>query len=176
MSPRLLLLASCLALMAAPALAADASGGSDSAPVSTSSQSTDQKIAAWLDDKSPTDIPPPRNPKDEPLMYPDQGKPDRQIHGEVGASVGSGGYRSAYGVATIPLGDSSSATVAISSSHGPQPWLAGAPWAVGPAGPGIRADCVCREAPDGSQICHVAGAETRIDAAMAEGACDAVQP
>lgn len=30
-------------------------------------------------------------------------EPKRQIHGEVGFSVGTGGYRSAYGTAIVPL-------------------------------------------------------------------------
>ena len=91
----------------------------------------------------------------------------------LGAVVGSNGYRSAYGVATIPIGKSSSATVAIStgSGRGPWPMVAGGPWYAGPAGPGIMSDCVCREAPDGSQLCRPARAESRIDAEMAGAAC-----
>ncbi len=174
MSSRLLLVAASLALLSGPAAAAD--GAQDSAPVSTASQSTDQKIAAWLGDRSDTKPARTRNPTDEPLRYPDQGAPDRKIHGEVGAGVGSGGYRSAYGVVNIPIGKSSSATVAISTTHGRVPWVAGAPWAVGPAGVGIRADCVCREAPDGQQICRVGGAASPMDAQLAEGACNAAAP
>ena len=49
MIPRLLFLAASLAVLAGPALAADT--GADGAPVSTASQTTDQKIAAWLNDK-----------------------------------------------------------------------------------------------------------------------------
>ncbi len=42
---------------------------------------------------------------------------DRAIHGEVGFGIGTHGYREAYGVATVPLGDSGSATVAVSDGR-----------------------------------------------------------
>ena len=172
MTPRLFVLAASLTLLAGPALAGDAP--SDGGPVSTASQTTDQKIAAWLSDAPPTArTKPPKNPSDEPLAYPQDAKPDRQIHGEVGAGIGTGGYRSAYGVVNIPIGKTSSATVAVSTGHNAYPWGAG-PWGYyGAAGYGARADCVCREAPDGSQQCRVAGAASRFDAQMAEAACEA---
>lgn len=166
---RALAFAGALALVAGPAIAdPPPPAASDSAPVSTASQSTDAKIAAWLDDSSKAKS---ADGKDEPVADMAPPKPDRQIHGEVGAAIGSRGYRSAYGVATIPVGQSSSVTVAVSTGRGPYPWVAGAPWGVGPAGPGIRASCVCREAPDGSEICRPAGAASRLDADMAEAAC-----
>jgi len=174
MSPRLLLLAASVMALSGSALAADTA--QDSAPVSTASQTTDQKIAAWLGDKSDVTLPAAAKPPGEPLRYPDQGKQDRQIHGEVGAGVGSDGYRSAYGVVNIPIGQSSSATVAFSTTHGRTPWVAGAPWSVGPAGPGLRADCVCTEAPDGQQVCHVGRAATALDAQLADAACSAAPP
>ena len=170
MIPRLLFLAS-LALLATPALAADT--GADGAPVSTANQTTDQKIAAWLNDRAP-DAKVPDDGRGEPLPDRPDGRPDRQIHGEVGAGIGSDGYRSAYGVVNIPIGQSSSATVAVSSTHGRTPWVAGAPWSYyGPAGPGVRADCVCREAPDGSNECRVAHADPRFAAQIAGTACEA---
>jgi hypothetical protein len=172
MSLRLLLLAASVMALSGSAVAADSGSGSDAAPVSTASQDTDHKIAAWLGDTSDTrQLPAAKSPSDEPIRYPDQGKPDRKIHGEVGAGVGSDGYRSAYGVATIPIGKSSSATIAVSTIHGRVPWVAGAPWSVGPAGAGISADCVCHEAPDGQQVCRVASAASPLDAQLAEGAC-----
>jgi hypothetical protein len=170
MTPRLLFLAASLLVLAGPALAADAAA--DTGPVSTASQSTDQKIAAWLSDKSdPVAVPDGR--RDEPLADNPDARPDRRIHGEVGATVGTGGYRSAYGVVNIPIGKSSSATLAVSTGHGRYPWVAGAPWSYGPAGPGVRADCVCHEAPDGSQQCRVASAASRFDAQLAGTACEA---
>lgn len=51
----------------------------------------------------------------EPLAGPVR---DGQIHGVVGASVGSGGYKSAYGVATLPIGQRGDVTVGISDEHG----------------------------------------------------------
>src|SRR5215469_3903399 len=141
---RALALGGALALLAGSAMAdPPAPAAADGAPVSTASQSTDAKIAAWLDDSKASKA------KDADDAGPDIAPPqsDGKIHGEVGAAVGSHGYRSAYGVATIPLGKSSSVTVAVSTGRGGYPWVAGAPWAVGPAGPGVRASCVCREAP-----------------------------
>lgn len=37
---------------------------------------------------------------------------DRTIHGEMGVAIGTGGYRSMYGTAVVPLGDS--ATLGLS--------------------------------------------------------------
>jgi hypothetical protein len=47
----------------------------------------------------------------------DTGKPPLGIHGEVGAAVGTNGYRSAYGVAAIPLGDNAGAVVSFESTQ-----------------------------------------------------------
>ena len=175
MSPRLLLLAASVLVLSSAAMAADAPSGADTGPVSTS-QSTDQKISAWLRDSAPSAPARTKDKLESPLRDPGDGEPDGKIHGEFGAGIGSGGYRSAYGVATIPIGKSSSATVAISTSRGRVPWVAGAPWAVGAAGPGIRADCVCREAPDGSQMCRVGRAASPMDAQLAESACEGAPP
>lgn len=52
----------------------------------------------------------------------------RQIHGEVGFEVGTGGYRSAYGTAIVPLEDDGVAIISLGStnfgSRGryPDPW------------------------------------------------------
>jgi hypothetical protein len=45
------------------------------------------------------------------------GTPGRQIHGEVGALVGSHGTRSFYGTAAIPLGNNAGAVVSFEDSH-----------------------------------------------------------
>ena len=42
---------------------------------------------------------------------------DRGIHGEIGGLIGSRGTRAAYGVAAIPLGQNSQATVSFESSR-----------------------------------------------------------
>lgn len=171
MTPRLLFLAASLIVLAGPALAADA-GGADEAPVSTASQTTDQKIAAWLNDSKPSaQAQAPDDGRGEPLPDGPAAKPERKIHGEVGAGIGTGGYRSAYGVVNIPIGKSSSVTVAASTGRN-IPYYGGGPWGYySPAAPGVGADCVCREAPDGSQQCRVAHAASRFDAQLAESAC-----
>src|SRR5262249_20826883 len=112
MTSRLLFLAAGLAILSGPALAADAPA--DSAPVSTAYRTSDQKTAAWRAAKAPAEVAP-DDGRNEPLPDRDTTKPDRKIHGEIGAGVGTGGYRSAYGVATISIGKSSSATVAVST-------------------------------------------------------------
>lgn len=45
------------------------------------------------------------------------GAPGRQIHGEIGAMVGTHGTRGIYGTAAVPLGDSASATVSFENSR-----------------------------------------------------------
>lgn len=45
------------------------------------------------------------------------GHTGRDIHGEVGAVIGSHGTRGAYGVAAIPLGNDAGAVVSFESSH-----------------------------------------------------------
>ena len=48
---------------------------------------------------------------------------DRAVHGEAGFSVGTGGYRSAYGVAVMPVGKNGTATVGISDTrYGKSRW------------------------------------------------------
>jgi hypothetical protein len=45
------------------------------------------------------------------------GAPSRQIHGEIGAMVGTHGTRGVYGTAAIPLGDNAGATVSFENSR-----------------------------------------------------------
>ena len=54
-----------------------------------------------------------RNARDAALGL-DTGR-DRSIHGEMGVAVGTSGYRSVYGTAIVPLGDS--ATLGLSFDH-----------------------------------------------------------
>ena len=42
--------------------------------------------------------------------------PGRQIHGEVGVEVGTGGYRSAYGTAIVPLNGDGVAIISLGST------------------------------------------------------------
>jgi hypothetical protein len=66
----------------------------------------------------------------------DDGTPDgvtqeepRRIHGEVGASLGTGGYRRAYVMSTIPLGKTGTLGIAVSETrfgrHGGPGWGGG---------------------------------------------------
>jgi len=44
------------------------------------------------------------------------GDPARQVHGEVGFEVGTGGYRSAYGTAVVPLDGDGVAIISLGST------------------------------------------------------------
>lgn len=49
--------------------------------------------------------------------------PERKIHGEFGVAIGTGGYRSAYGTAIVPLGKGSVAAFSFESSRNdPYAW------------------------------------------------------
>jgi hypothetical protein len=48
----------------------------------------------------------------------DSSPSDRAVHGEVGVAVGTGGYRSFYGVAGMPLGDSGSLVLGYGQERG----------------------------------------------------------
>lgn len=41
----------------------------------------------------------------------------RQVHGEVGVAVGTGGYRSAYAISTFPVGRTGALTVAVGETR-----------------------------------------------------------
>jgi len=43
---------------------------------------------------------------------------DRGVHGEVGVAVGTGGYRSVYGVVGVPLGDTGGLTLGYGEERG----------------------------------------------------------
>jgi len=42
---------------------------------------------------------------------------DRQIHGEVGAMIGTGGARGIYGTAAIPIGENGGAVISFENSR-----------------------------------------------------------
>ncbi|MES2342861.1 MAG: hypothetical protein V4597_14395 [Pseudomonadota bacterium] len=48
-------------------------------------------------------------------ITPGEGK--RQAHGEVGIAVGTGGYRSAYAMSLIPIGETGTLAIAVSESR-----------------------------------------------------------
>ncbi len=43
---------------------------------------------------------------------------DRRVHGEVGLTVGTGGYRSFYGAAAVPLGDDGEVMLGYDNARG----------------------------------------------------------
>lgn len=106
---RRVLLALIVAAAAGPALAdepmstAGATGASPPASTDTAAQ-----IERWIADS------PAARPEPEPEAR--LAEEARRIHGEVGVSVGTGGYRSGYLVTHIPLGDSGGATIALSKT------------------------------------------------------------
>ncbi len=103
-------------LAAAAALASPLSAlaASDGQPVATASSGSDDALSRWMQDA------PPVAPTLGAAHMGDGVEPlaDRGIHGEVGAAIGSNGYRSIYGVATGPLGKNGSLTIAASESRG----------------------------------------------------------
>jgi hypothetical protein len=75
-----------------------------------------------------------------------------RLHGEVGVSVGSGGYRSAYGAVSGPIGDNGYFGLAFSQSKGDRRggWYPSADGPIGLAGGLGVADCVAIERQDGA--------------------------
>ena len=61
-------------------------------------EDTAAQIQRWLTES-------PVNADDSDGQLLDLRREDRQMHGEVGVAVGSGGYRSAYITSVMPLGD-----------------------------------------------------------------------
>jgi hypothetical protein len=45
------------------------------------------------------------------------GGPHRQIHGEIGAMIGTNGARGIYGTAAVPLGDNAGAIISVEDSR-----------------------------------------------------------
>ena len=42
-----------------------------------------------------------------------EGDPPRQVHGEVGVAIGTGGYREVFGTAIYPMGDDGAAAISL---------------------------------------------------------------
>ena len=102
-----------LALAAAPVWAGPTV---DSGPMATAAHDdTQAKINAWLADSASD------RGDDEVGGCPALPLSDGKMHGEVGASIGTGGYRNVYGVVHIPLGkqgDKGELTIAASQGRG----------------------------------------------------------
>jgi hypothetical protein len=92
------LLASAL-LPLGPALAADGPAQSAS-PAPAERRLSEAEVEKILDEAA-------RRREAAPLAVepidPDEGKVGLPVHGEVGFAIGTGGYRSAYGTAVVPL-------------------------------------------------------------------------
>ena len=58
----------------------------------------------------------PTGPCGGPLKTP-EGKPDKTVHGQVWAGVGTNGYREIGGVACMPLGDNAAVSIAVDAGH-----------------------------------------------------------
>ncbi|BBF81702.1 hypothetical protein [Asticcacaulis excentricus] len=66
----------------------------------------------------------------------DSGPQKRQIHGEAGVSIGTGGYKSAYVATLIPVGETGTLGIAYSQTdHGNNGYIYGDPYGYG-YGPG----------------------------------------
>lgn len=107
---RIGLLSLIVALAASPALADEpmSTAGATGAPPPVSAADTDAQIQRWLADSPAARA----EPEPEEVMA----REARKIHGEVGVSVGTGGYRSGYVVTQIPIGETGSATIALSKT------------------------------------------------------------
>ncbi len=97
----------------APTYSASISSAEPAAPKdrATVQAETNAQIDAYLNRATEVaDAPPP------PQMQP---AGPRQMHGEVGASIGTGGYRSAYGMVDMPFGEANNLGVAVQSTRLP---------------------------------------------------------
>ncbi|MDZ4374341.1 MAG: hypothetical protein U1C74_23365 [Phenylobacterium sp.] len=88
----------------------------DDAPVSTAASTPAPSVAQQIDDYLKT----------SPALETDHldavdgivPRRDRKIHGEVSVGVGTGGYRSIYGRADMPVGESGNVSIAVQQSRG----------------------------------------------------------
>lgn len=69
-------------------------------------EDTAAQIQRWLTDS-------PMNSDDRDGQLLDLRREDRQMHGEVGVAVGTGGYRSAYITSVMPLGDKGTLALSV---------------------------------------------------------------
>lgn len=82
----------------------------DDAPIANPrADETAAQIDDWLRERT-------AEPETE-APAPAQRPVDPRMHGEVGAGIGTNGYRSAYGIVTMPIGKTGTATVGLSESR-----------------------------------------------------------
>lgn len=101
-------------------------------PVVAPLEDTSAQIQRWLAE-SPT------NPDDRDGRLLDLRREDRQMHGEVGVAIGTGGYRSAYITSVMPLGDKGTLALSFSQDKNARGYYRGAygyPYGV-PLGEGL---------------------------------------
>lgn len=79
-------------------------------------QPADPQLTRWLQQA------PPVNLGDDYQSGAITQTPNRGVHGEVGFSVGSGGYRDAYGVVTMPVGKTGELGVAVEDTQFNKPF------------------------------------------------------
>ena len=95
-------------------------------------EDTAAQIQRWIAD-SPTNA----DDRDGQLL--DLRREDRQMHGEVGVAIGTGGYRSAYITSVMPLGDKGTLALSFSQDKNARGYYRGAygyPYGV-PLGEGL---------------------------------------
>jgi hypothetical protein len=91
----------------APVLPAPAVARPPAAPMTTSEQ-----IDAYLRAAPTTPW------QDAEALDRQEGRPERQIHGQVGVAVGTGGYRSAYVQSDIPVGRNGNLSIFVQQTQG----------------------------------------------------------
>jgi hypothetical protein len=106
-----LVLAASLSLGAA----AMAQTAADTPVASAADPALDAQISAYLN-AAPQPLPITRRagamgPSEAPI-------PDRKVHGEVGAGIGTGGYREAYASMIAPVGQTGTVAVAVDQARG----------------------------------------------------------
>ncbi len=82
-------------------------------------EDTATQIQRWLAES-------PGNSDDRDGQLLDLRREDRQMHGEVGVAVGTGGYRSAYITSVMPLGDKGTLALSFSQDKNARGYYRGA--------------------------------------------------
>lgn len=96
-------------------------------------KATQAQVLSTLDETRPPDR---RQPTSWGRDDADSGPQKRQIHGEAGVSIGSGGYKSAYVATLIPVGETGTLGIAYSQTdHGKNGYIYSDPYGYG-YGPG----------------------------------------
>jgi hypothetical protein len=111
----------CAAALLSPSLAFAAAGGA--APLPSEIRLSDSDKEKVLEEAAAS-----RHERSGVPSIDDTAAAGRQVHGEVGFEVGTGGYRSAYGTAIVPLADDGVAIISLGSTNFgsrnryPDPW------------------------------------------------------